>query len=441
MSEPTSERLAGQIGTALAMAAWTTLCASLLIAALALGGPGAALAEVWPDAAAALLLLATAALVRGRRLAAAAALAAAGLALPFALGPSFWPGQDIGPGRAALTVLRDLQLVYAAALLALLSYRRAVSAWHPAAAGLWLLVAALAAATLLGGCRADPPDQVLGGRRIDGSHLARGRRLYDRYCAICHGEAGDGRGPSAAFLWPPPRDFRSAQFKYAAGADGGLPTDGELARVVRQGLAGTAMQPWDLPDAELGAILDHIKSFSPPGRGFRDPERRPVPRPTIPPDPYTTGASRAAALSLGALAYHGTFQCSQCHPAYGTPSQLSAWGAQRTALPLEPVPKWSATYRSVLLPPDFLRHPMRWVRATRTPSGRLDHDAGDLYRIIAHGMNGPMPGYGHLPPNQIWAVVHYTKRVADQQGTDEGRALRRKLESARRQQQQQPPPR
>ena len=420
-----SERLAGQIGTALAMAAWATLCASLLIAALALGGPAAALAEVWPDAAAAAFLLAAAALVRGRRLAAAAALAAAGLALPFALGPSFWPSQDIGRGRAALIVLRDLQLVYAGAVLVLLSYRRAISAWHPAAAGVWLLIATLAAAALLGGCAADPAE--------------RGRHLYDRYCAICHGEAGDGRGPSAAFLWPPPRDFRSAQFKYAGGADGALPTDEELARVVRQGLAGTAMQPWDLPDAELALILDHIKTFSPPGRGFRDPERRPAPRPPIPPDPYTTGAARTAALSLGALAYHGTFQCSQCHPAYGTPSQLSAWGAQRTDAPLEPVPKWSATYRSVLLPPDFLRHPMRWVRATRSPSGRLDHDAGDLYRIIAHGMNGPMPGYGHLPPNQIWAVVHYTKRVADQQGTDEGRALRRKLESAWRKAAPQPP--
>ena len=421
-----SERLAGQVGTALAMAAWATLCASLLIAALALGGPAAAFAEVWPDAAAAVLLLAAAALVRGRRLAAAAALAAAGLALTFALGPSFWPGQEIGPGRAALTVLRGLQLVYAGAILVFLSYRRAISAWHPAAAGLWLLAAVLAATALLGGCSADPAD--------------RGRRLYDRYCAICHGEAGDGRGPSAAFLWPPPRDFRSAQFKYAGAADGALPADQELVRVVRQGLAGTAMQPWDLPDAELGPILDHIKSFSPAGRGFRDPERRPAARSTIPPDPYTTGASRATALSLGARAYHGDFQCSQCHPAYGTPAQLSAWGAQRPVDPLEPVPKWSATYRSVLLPPDFLRHPMRWVRATRSRDGRLDHDGSDLYRIVAHGMNGPMPGYGHLPPNQIWAVVHYTKWVADQQGSDAGRALRRKLESAWRRAQPPPPP-
>lgn len=425
-----TDRLARQVGTALALAAWTTLCGSLLVAALALGGPAAGLAEVWPDAAAALSLLAAAGLVRAGRLTAAAALAAAGLALPFALGPEFWPRRDLGPGRVVLAVLRDLQLVYAAAVLILLSYRRAVPAWHPAAAGAWLLVATAAAAFLLGGCASGEPDQLLAGRSIDGERLARGRRLYDRYCAICHGERGDGRGPSAAFLWPPPRDFRSAQFKYAGAADGALPADEELARVVRQGLAGTAMQPLDLPDAELGPILDHIKTFSPPGRGFRDPARRPAARLVVPADPYTTGASRAAALSLGAVAYHGELQCSQCHPAYGTPSQLDAWNAPRPVDPLEPVPKWSATYRSVLLPPDFLRHPMRWVRAQRGAGGRLDHDPTDLYRIVATGMNGPMPGYGHLPPGRIWAVVHYTKWLADQRDTGGGRALRRRVESA-----------
>lgn len=425
-----TDRLARQVGTALALAAWTTLCGSLLVAALALGGPAAALAEVWPDAAAALLLLAAAGLVRAGRLSAAAALAAAGLALPFALGPEFWPSRDLRSGRVVLAVLRDLQLLYAAAVLILLSYRRAVPAWHPAAAGAWLLVATAAAAFLLGGCASGEPDQFLAGRRMDGERLARGRRLYDRYCAICHGEGGDGRGPSAAFLWPPPRDFRSAQFKYAGAADGALPPDQELARIVRQGLAGTAMQPLDLPDAELGPILDHIKTFSPPGRGFRDPAGRIAAPLAVPPDPYTTGASRAAALSLGAAAYHGELQCSQCHPAYGTPSQLDAWNAPRPLAPLEPVPKWSATYRSVLLPPDFLRHPMRWVRARSGAGGRLDHDPTDLYRIVATGMNGPMPGYGHLPPGQIWAVVHYTKWLADQRDTGEGRALRRRVNSA-----------
>ena len=425
-----SERLAGQVATALGLAAWTTLCGSLLVAALALGGPAAALAEVWPDAAAGLLLLAAAGLVRGRRPSAAAALAAAGLALPFALGPEFWPSRELGPGRVVLTALRDLQLFYAGAVLVLLSYRRAPSAWHPAAAGVWLLAAAAAAGFLLGGCGSGEPDQVLGGRTIDGDRLARGRRLYQRYCAICHGDRGDGRGPSAAFLWPPPRDFRSAQFKFAGAAEGSLPADQELVRIVRQGLAGTAMQPWDLPDAELGPVIDHLKTFSPPGRGFRDPSRRPAAPLVVPPDPYTTGSSRAAGLQLGAVAYHGQFQCSQCHPAYGTPGQLRAWGAPRPVDPLEPAPKWSASYRTVLLPPDFLRHPMRWVGAGHHPSDRLDHDPNDLYRIIALGMNGPMPGYGHLPPGQIWAVVHYTKWLADQRGSEQGRGLRRKLEAA-----------
>jgi mono/diheme cytochrome c family protein len=423
------DRLARQVGTALALAAWATLCGSLLIAALALGGPAAALADVWPDAAAGLLLLAAAALLGRRRLMAAAALTAVALALPFIVGPGIWPGQTLGPGRIPLAVLRDLQLLYGLLVLLLVAGRRAPSAWHPAAAGAWLLAAGAAAAFLLAGCASGEPDQLLGGRRIDGERLAHGRRLYQRYCAICHGERGDGRGPSAAFLWPPPRDFRPAQFKFAAAGEDALPADDELVRVVRQGLAGTAMQPWDLPSDELGPIVDYLKTFSPPGRGFRDPARRPAPRPVIPPDPYATGTARAAALAAGAAAYHGDLQCSQCHPAYGTPAQLAAWNAPRPRDPLDPVPKWSATYRSVLLPPDFLRHPLRWVRARRA-DGHLDHDPADLYRIIAYGMNGPMPGYGHLPPAQLWAVVHYTKWLADQQGSEAGRALRRRLDRA-----------
>ncbi|HLU64705.1 MAG TPA: c-type cytochrome [Kofleriaceae bacterium] len=271
-------------------------------------------------------------------------------------------------------------------------------------------------------------DQVLGGERVPAARLERGGALYDRYCAICHGEGGDGMGPSAPFLWPPPRDFRAAQFKFTGAPEGELPHDDELARVVRRGLAGTGMQPWDLPDQELGPILDYIKTFSPPERGFRDPYRKPA-RAEIPPDPYRDQAARQRARDEGERLYHAVFQCNSCHPSYVGPEALAGWGAaERPVAPLDPVPKWSATYRSVLLPPDFLRHELRSIA---TGGGaRLDHDLVDLYRLVANGMNGPMPGYGHLDPAQVWAVVHYTKWLADQRGSEEGRALRRRLEDA-----------
>jgi mono/diheme cytochrome c family protein len=241
----------------------------------------------------------------------------------------------------------------------------------------------------------------LGGELVASERVADGHRLYDRYCAPCHGERGDGLGPVSAFLWPPARDFRTAEFKFAPAAEGELPADEDIAEVVRRGLAGTAMLAWDLPESELGPIVDAIKSFSPPGRGFRDRSRRQG-RPPLPPDPFAPGDP--AARAEGERLYHAVFQCDQCHPTYAAEADLAAWGARpRLIDPREPVPRWSANYRSVLLPPDFRRHPMRFARST-----------ADFYRIIAHGMQGPMPAYGHLGAERIWAVAHYTAWLVGQ---------------------------
>lgn len=38
--------------------------------------------------------------------------------------------------------------------------------------------------------------------------VSEGRRLYLAHCAACHGEQGDGNGPSAESLWPPPANLR-----------------------------------------------------------------------------------------------------------------------------------------------------------------------------------------------------------------------------------------
>ena len=44
-------------------------------------------------------------------------------------------------------------------------------------------------------------------------HANRGKALYERYCIFCHGTHGDGRGESAAYLDPKPRDFTQATYK------------------------------------------------------------------------------------------------------------------------------------------------------------------------------------------------------------------------------------
>ena len=104
---------------------------------------------------------------------------------------------------------------------------------------------------------------------IDADTLTRGRRGYVQFCASCHGLEGDGYGLSAMHLRPPPRDFRQSNFKFTK-VIGDLPSDAALIRLVKRGLNGTPMHPWDLGGQQLDDIIQYVKSMSPEGEGWRD---------------------------------------------------------------------------------------------------------------------------------------------------------------------------
>lgn len=237
----------------------------------------------------------------------------------------------------------------------------------------------------------------------------RGREVYLRQCAPCHGDDGAGGGPAADGLYPPPRDLSTGLYKFAGVEDRGLPADAEIERIVRGGLAGTAMRGWDLSPADVAAVIAHVKTLSAPGVGFRDPALK-VSAPRVPPDPFA--ADPTAAIAEGERLYHAVMQCGSCHPMYADAAALRGWGVAPRPDGGQPLAKWSSAYRSVLLPSDFLRHPLRSV-ADRDPGARRDLDPRDLYRVIAYGLAGPMPGYGHLGERQVWQVAHYVKSLAD----------------------------
>src|SRR5690242_9099685 len=50
---------------------------------------------------------------------------------------------------------------------------------------------------------------------VSAKTLNDGRDAYMHYCYACHGEKGDGKGPSSYGLRPPPRDFTRGVFKFA----------------------------------------------------------------------------------------------------------------------------------------------------------------------------------------------------------------------------------
>jgi mono/diheme cytochrome c family protein len=131
-----------------------------------------------------------------------------------------------------------------------------------------------------------------------------GKRVYAQRCAVCHGPDGKGNGPAAPSMSPRPRDFSSGVFKYKSTAAGEPPTDEDLLRTVRDGLAASAMPYFAglLSDEELAAVVQQVKSFS---TAFSHPAA-PVEIPAaIPASPASVARGRALFASQGCAACHG----------------------------------------------------------------------------------------------------------------------------------------
>ena len=87
--------------------------------------------------------------------------------------------------------------------------------------------------------------------------------LYRKHCVHCHGITGDGRGPTARFLNPYPRDYRQGVFKFKSTYNPDKPTDEDLRTLLTNGVPGTAMPSFSLlPSSELEALIDYVKYLS-----------------------------------------------------------------------------------------------------------------------------------------------------------------------------------
>jgi cbb3-type cytochrome c oxidase subunit II len=73
---------------------------------------------------------------------------------------------------------------------------------------------------------------------ITEANLNRGKEVFLDRCVGCHGIAGDGKGPGATFLSPPPADFTSADDACCGGDTG----PGDFYYRILHGWPGTAME-------------------------------------------------------------------------------------------------------------------------------------------------------------------------------------------------------
>lgn len=163
----------------------------------------------------------------------------------------------------------------------------------------------------------DVPDS---GITLAPEQLTRGYEAYQQYCYACHGERGDGNGPSGRTMRPPPRNFVQGQFKFTGTGYGDLPSDAQLRRTIRRGLDGTPMLAWDLSEKELVDVIAYLKTLSP-----RWKEDGVKPELEISPDPWA--GKDAEAIALGRRVYHvaiGGAGCSGCHASFEPRETLKA---------------------------------------------------------------------------------------------------------------------
>jgi mono/diheme cytochrome c family protein len=271
---------------------------------------------------------------------------------------------------------------------------------------------------------------VAEGALVGARELNWGRMLYVSYCARCHGFDGDGRGPDAAGLDPPPRDLRLGAYKFAAVRAGELPNDDDLVRALGYGFRETAMTGWRLPADDLGALAHFVKTFPrPDGRPSRwldtyaSGPHRGQPRPTGEPVRTTTdpwGAEHAeAAVAAGRAIYHLEAQCDACHPSHLSDEERAALARERGLAPGEAGAGAPRTRASEPIVMEAARNPygidvaVPDLRTRPARSARSETELADLYLVIAAGVGGLMPAWvDGLSHDRIWALAYYVRSLA-----------------------------
>lgn len=265
--------------------------------------------------------------------------------------------------------------------------------------------------------------------------------LYRRHCARCHGVTGDGRGPTARYQAPYPRDFRRGVFKWKSTYRDALPTGADLHAVLERGVPGTAMPSFALLEEEERDILRQYVQYlairgqteralvelvagelpvgepleldselreeffaevlRPLAKQWLDAETQLVAAPTSP------AASAGDSIAIGRELYHSERTgCYKCHGPEGQGGVVAGkdyeidydlWSLPRVATPE------SGRGRELLAADLPVRSSVPRALIGSTLHGGTS--AADLYRRLHQGIAGtPMPALGGMSADERGAL-------------------------------------
>jgi mono/diheme cytochrome c family protein len=211
---------------------------------------------------------------------------------------------------------------------------------------------------------------------------AKGKALYEKKCAVCHGIDGKGDGPAEFVLFPKPRNLTAGVYKIRSTLT--LPTDADLMQTITRGIPGTSMPSWaSLSEGDRWDLVAYVKSLSP--RFSEEKPGTPIRVPTPP--------SRSPRLVALGEAFYRDAGCFDCHGPTGR-------GDGPAAATLKD--DWGYP----IVPYDF------------TTPGRMKGGSTlkDIYRTLSVGIGGtPMPSYADsLDERERWELAHYVLSLAGQ---------------------------
>jgi mono/diheme cytochrome c family protein len=105
---------------------------------------------------------------------------------------------------------------------------------------------------------ASAPAPIAGMDETGKANAEKGKALYEKdakplACKNCHGDAGEGNGPVAKGLKPPPSNFTCAETMKAV-------SPGQMFFIIKNGSTGTGMAPMKLSDQEIWDVIKYVRS-------------------------------------------------------------------------------------------------------------------------------------------------------------------------------------
>jgi len=83
--------------------------------------------------------------------------------------------------------------------------------------------------------------------------IQKGKEIYEKKCALCHGARGDGKGPASAGLNPRPTNFKDSH--------GEKMSDGEHFWKITTGKGGMPSFGKDLTEEERWHVINYVNTF------------------------------------------------------------------------------------------------------------------------------------------------------------------------------------